>query len=145
MKYCFYLFILFVFNLNSYSDVLEPFSLPIYSSKEQKTYRFPESMRSKKLVINFWAEWCTSCIQELPELEKLKEDNPDVEFIAINAGDSLKKLKRFFKKYKFSYLILQDKDRSFSKSVGVRELPRTLLVDKKGKILYSGNRPPKKL
>lgn len=100
-----------------------------------------------KILINFWASWCTGCIQELAELLALKEKYKDqkVLFIAINAGESKKKIKKFIKKYKFSYLVLLDKDRVLSKGLGVNNLPKTIVVNKKREILFTGNRPPKEI
>lgn len=119
---------------------LSSFHLPFYSEKGE--YNFPSK---KKVVINFWATWCTSCIKELPLLEELKRKNPEVEFLAINAGDSKVKIKKFLKKNPFSYQVLMDKDKSFSKSLGILSLPQTLVVDKTGKVLYHSDKPPKDL
>ena len=90
----------------------------------------------KKVLINFWASWCTACIQELAELEDLKKANEKngVLFVAINAGEKKKKIKRFLRKYKFSYLILEDKDRVLSKSLNVTDLPKTIVIDNKMKV-----------
>ena len=74
-----------------------------------------------------------------------KKYSDEYEFVAINAGEKNVKIKKFMKRYKFSYKILEDKNRDYSKSIGVEELPRTLVIDEKGTITYSGTRPPKKL
>ncbi|WP_034719082.1 TlpA disulfide reductase family protein, partial [Bacteriovorax sp. DB6_IX] len=73
------------------------------------------------------------------------EKAKDYNFIAINAGDSPKKIKRFIKKYKFKYNILQDRSRELSKSWGIDSLPITVILDSNGKVIYSGIRPPKSL
>ena len=133
-----------VFCFSLFAEDLKDFELPIY--KKDKTYSFKKDFKKEKLLINFWASWCTACIKELKELEELKKKYSDrVEFVAINAGEHKKKIKKFLRKYKFSYLILEDKGKAYSKSMSVLELPRTLVVDKKGKILFTGNRPPKSL
>lgn len=118
--------------------------LSVWKSKD--SFDLSKSTNGKKLVVNFWASWCTACINELAELEELKKKYSDeYEFVAINAGEKNIKIKKFMKRYKFSYKILQDKNRDYSKSIGVEELPRTLVIDEKGTITYSGTRPPKKL
>ncbi|MCF8059324.1 MAG: TlpA family protein disulfide reductase [Bacteriovoracaceae bacterium] len=136
--------IIFFFLLQGplWAKELKNFSLPIY--KEEKTFSFP--LKSKrKLVINFWATWCTSCIQEIPLLEKLKKDYPKVEFVAVSAGDTPKKISKFLKKHGFSYKILMDKDKSFSKGMGILNLPQTLVIDESGNIIYQKDVPPTKL
>jgi len=115
-------------------------NLPIYNSDKQFIFK---GNGKGKTLINFWASWCTSCIQELPILEKLKKDHPNVTFIAINAGESKGKIKKFLKKNTFTYKILMDKDKSFSKGLGVLSLPQTFVVDASGKVIYHGEVPPK--
>ena len=137
----FLLLFFLISSLNAYSDVIKDFTLPVYNTN--KTMKLSELV--KKVLINFWASWCTSCIHELEILEKLKKENPDVEFVAINAGENKKKIKRFLKKYDFSYLILMDKNKKFSKSVGVLSLPQTFIIGKNNEVLYKGEVPPIKI
>ena len=37
----------------------------------------------KTVVLNFWAPWCGPCRVEIPWLEKLQRDNPDVAVIGV--------------------------------------------------------------
>ena len=106
-----------------------------------------ESAKHKRIVINFWASWCTACIEELSELEalKIKYQKKGVLFVAINAGEKPKKIKKFLRKHKFSYDILEDKDRVLSKSLGVTELPQTMVLDNKMNIIFRSHRPPEKI
>ena len=119
---------------------VQPFSLPLYSEKGDYSYK-----SGQKVLINFWASWCTSCIQEIPDLEELKKSNPNVTFLAINAGESKRKIKKFLNKNKFSYKILMDKNKFFSKGLGVLSLPQTILLNERGEVIYHKNIPPKKL
>ncbi len=124
------------------AESLSSFELPIYKEKTTYSYQLPHK---KKVLINFWATWCTSCIQEIPILEKLKKQNPDVEFLAVNAGDSPRKIKKFLKKHGFSYKVLMDRNKEFSKGLGILSLPQTLVVDKDGKVIYHKEVPPTQL
>ncbi len=138
------LILLFLLSLNVYADVVPDFNLPIYNSDSK--FLLSEKIKDKKILINFWATWCTSCIHEIPLLESLKEKyGKDVVFVAINAGEKSNLIERFLKKYKFTYIILKDEDRSFSKSVGVDALPVTMVLDQNRKILYRDVIPPKEL
>ena len=136
------LILLLLFSINVYADVIPDFNLPVYSSDSK--FLLSEKIKDKKILINFWATWCISCIHEIPLLESLKEKyGNEVVFVAINAGEKSNLIERFLKKYKFTYIILNDEDRIFSKSIGVDSLPVTIVLDQNRKILYRGVVPPK--
>lgn len=120
------------------------FSLAVYKEKKNVTLK---ELKGKKVLINFWASWCTSCIGEIPILHSLKasKNSSNYHFYAINAGDSPKKIKKFIKRYKFNYTVLMDKTREISKSWGVDNLPVTIILNESGEIIFSDIRPPKKL
>ncbi|MEA9357641.1 TlpA disulfide reductase family protein [Bacteriovorax sp. PP10] len=136
--------LLFFFSLNAYAEKLPDFNLPVYNTDSK--FHLSESLKDKKVLINFWATWCTSCIHEIPLLEALKEKyGKDVVFVAVNAGEKSNLIERFLKKYKFSYILLKDEDRSFSKSIGVDSLPVTIVLDKDRNIIYRDVVPPKEI
>ncbi len=122
-----------------------PFSLPVHGKEE--SFKLEDHLGKKIILINFWASWCTSCIEELPLLHALqkKYEGADVLFIGLNAGDNAKKIQKFIERYKFKYLILKDEDKSVSKLYGIESLPQTLVIDKDQKISFQGHRPPEKL
>lgn len=43
-----------------------------------------QSLTSRWLVVNYWAEWCGPCREEIPELNALSIERPDVAVIGIN-------------------------------------------------------------
>ena len=134
----------FFLSLNVYADKMPDFSLPVYNADSK--FKLSEELKGKKILINFWATWCTSCIHEIPLLENLKEKyGKDVVFIAVNAGEKSNLIDRFLKKYKFSYIMLKDEDRSFSKSVGVDSLPVTMVLDQDRNVIYRAVVPPKEI
>jgi thiol-disulfide isomerase/thioredoxin len=49
-----------------------------------------QSLKNKTVYVTFWATWCKPCLQEKPELEKLKndfKDNPNIAFVDISLDD----------------------------------------------------------
>lgn len=132
-----------VFSISAFSATISDFNLREYGT--DNIVNLDQITKNKKVVINFWATWCKSCIEELTVLENLKIKYPETIFIAINAGEKKKKIKRFLRKYTFSYQILMDKNKRFSKSVGVLSLPQTFVIGKNREILYKGVIPPSKI
>jgi len=35
-------------------------------------------------VINYWAQWCKPCIKEIPELNELAREHPDITVLGVN-------------------------------------------------------------
>lgn len=137
------IFILFL-SFSAHAEKIKEFSLPQHGSEENIILK--QEVKKKKVLLNFWASWCTSCAQEIPKLEALKQKfGNDVTFMAINAGEKANLVERFIKKYKFSYLILKDEDRLYSKSMGVDSLPVTIVVDEQMNIIYRDTVPPESL
>jgi len=40
--------------------------------------------KGKIMVLNFWATWCAPCKKEMPSLEKLAQDLPQIDVYPIN-------------------------------------------------------------
>lgn len=110
-----------------------------------KVYDLSQALGKNTIVLNFWASWCASCKEEIPQLKALMEAKgaDNAVFLGINAGENEKKAKRFVEKYEYPYLVLIDKDKSVSKKYSVMGLPSTIIISKDKKIIFRGPRPPK--
>jgi peroxiredoxin len=109
-----------------------------------KTFKLAEVLGKKTVVLNFWAAWCESCKEELPQLADFQKlGKPDVVFLGINAGESAAKAKKFQERYHYPYMVLLDTDKSAAKLYGVTGVPQTIVIGKKGMVLFRGSRPPK--
>ena len=110
----------------------------LYSRKdiEGKKVDFT-ALEGKVIVLNFWFTDCMPCRQEIPELNKLVADNPDVEFIAI--GLDLKyEIKDFIKNTPFNYRQIYDA-RDDADKYGVKTYPTNVVIDKKGVTRFSSS------
>ena len=95
-----------------------------------------EDLKGKMVVLNFWFVNCTSCREEMPELNKIVQkykDNENVVFLSF-ALDSKKKIEKFLKKNTFDYHIVAN-----SKNINkyylpgaMKKYPTNILIDKKG-------------
>ena len=96
-------------------------------------YRASES-RGKWLVINFWATWCTPCLEEMPQLEKFYRDNrgrADLWGVTFEDTD-IDAIRRFVARLGVTYPILghgQDPKTGYGT---VRVLPTTFVIDSQG-------------
>ena len=90
--------------------------------------------RGSVAVVNFWATWCIPCREELPGLQRLYETlSPEgLELIAINIQERPELVENFLRNLSVSLPIGYDATGDASLSIGVRGLPVTYLVDKRG-------------
>ena len=43
-----------------------------------------ERLQGQWVVVNYWAQWCTPCIKEIPELNRLDQDYTGVTVVGVN-------------------------------------------------------------
>ena len=126
------------------AETMSDFSLPIY--KTNNVFQLKEAVKGKKVLLNFWASWCTSCAHEIKELEALKAKYGDsVVFVGVNAGEKNNLIDKFINKHKFTFIQVVDENREFSKKLGVNALPVTMVIDSNMNIVFKDVRPPKEL
>jgi uncharacterized protein (TIGR03435 family) len=92
-------------------------------------------LRGKVVVLEFWATWCGPCIAAMPHLNELADQFKDepVHFIAITDEDE-QTVQRFLEKGTIQSWIGLDSDRSLFRAMGIRSIPRTVVVGKDGRI-----------
>ena len=94
-------------------------------------------LRGKKmLIVNFWATWCPPCIEELPSLSQLAENNKDKIFVVAISTESLEIITSFLNQsfsdlsphLKVAQVTQKNKLQRFPKD----SLPATYIFNKKG-------------
>ena len=96
-----------------------------------------QSYKGKGIVLNFWATWCAPCIEEMPELLRLKSKvaGDGIEVLAISQDrKDIAKVREFLEVNKLSELgVMLDKRGRLGRKLGVRGLPTTVLIDPQGR------------
>lgn len=95
------------------------------------------SLRGRPLVVNFWASWCTTCLDEaalLGEAEKRWREK-GVVFIGIDSSDTDEAARAFERKYGMDYTSLIDRDATQTRLWGVTGYPETFFIDREGRIV----------
>jgi len=98
-----------------------------------------KELRGKIVLLEFWDTRCGPCIKLMPHMEKLYakyKDNPNVVILIVNAGwQSIDDAMSFVSKHSydlpFAYMTRQE-----SKKLDVREIPKTMVVDKQFKCRF---------
>ncbi len=96
------------------------------------------------VILDFFADWCPPCRQEIPDFIELEKEYGDKAFSMIGVALVDKNAaKAFSDKMGINYPILID-DGNVSAAYGpIRSIPTTFVIDKEGKIakVYIGYRP----
>lgn len=97
-------------------------------------------LEGKVVLINFWATWCSKCLQELPSFDEVHntyKDNKDVMILAVDLGtdgESLEKAQKFIDKKGYRWNVAFDADTSAFSAMSLEDIPATVILDKKGHI-----------
>nr|WP_307759989.1 cytochrome c biogenesis protein CcdA [uncultured Peptostreptococcus sp.] len=118
--------------------------LPIeLKDQNGNTVNIEKDFKGKVVFLNFFATWCPPCKQEIPDIEKLYEDNgfnkKDVAVIAVaSPGQGREQdeagVKKFIDEMGIKYPVLMDTTGEVFGKYQVYSLPTTFLIDKEGKI-----------
>jgi len=105
-----------------------------------------ESYHRQVVMVNFWATWCSPCVEEFPTIQELKSTFADQPFevLAINLGEDLASIDNFIANLQkpLNFPVLLDPLMTVANKWQSIVLPTTVFVDKNGKhaFRYTGKR-----
>ena len=93
-----------------------------------------DAYRGKVVLINFWASWCTPCVQEMPAIVGLHAAMQDAPFqvIAINVGETARRARTAATRLGLEFPVLLDRDSEVFRRWGAEVLPTSYIVDAHG-------------
>lgn len=101
----------------------------------------PTDYAGKPLVINFWASWCTPCIEEMPDFQRVFQSlDGKVAFLGVNTRDQDEAARRMVETTGVTYDIARDTDGALSRALEVTTIPVTVLVLPDGTIAQTFQR-----
>ncbi len=100
-----------------------------------------QDLKGKIVVVDVWATWCVPCVAEFPSLKQLEHDygNKNVAFVGISMDSE--KFRDYWKNFVAekapgSIQLFAGPNSPFSKMYRIGGIPRFMIFDKTGKMLY---------
>jgi len=95
----------------------------------------PDSFGGKVLVLNFWATWCGTCVQEIPSLNQFQKRFADsgVKVVAVSIDKNAQKYRTFLDRIHVSFDTARDPAADISSEYGTFQYPETYII-KDGRI-----------
>lgn len=92
------------------------------------------SLRGQVVVLNFWATWCAPCIAEMPSLEALQQQLPEVKVVGVAFDEDAATYREYLQRRPVPFLTVLDESGSAHTSFGTFRPPETYVIDKAGVI-----------
>ncbi|GAB5552004.1 MAG: hypothetical protein Sapg2KO_15950 [Saprospiraceae bacterium] len=112
--------------------------------KKQDVSLHKELKNADYTVLSFWATWCAPCKRELNTISEVYEDwqkDYKMQLIAVTIDDQrmLPKVPGIVSSNWWDYRVLADENSALRNALNVTAIPRTMIVDKNGTIVYDHN------
>jgi peroxiredoxin len=127
-------------NASPYSGNVAPdFTLHYIDNNEISRDEITLSQyRGKKVILNFWASWCTPCKMELPHLQAVwskYRDSSDIMLLTVAGSQSdISIINAFMKQNGLDFIVCLDENDGIFNTYGITSIPRTYFLDKNGVI-----------
>jgi len=108
---------------------------------QDKKIAYASAVNAKFIILDFWFVGCLPCIEDHVKMIKLISllKQKRTEFISISNDESYKKWKDYLNEhlYKWQHYKKNDDDKNIIDQLGISTYPTYILLNEKGKILYS--------
>jgi cytochrome c biogenesis protein CcmG, thiol:disulfide interchange protein DsbE len=93
------------------------------------------SYKGTPVLVNFWATWCTPCVQEMPMLEAAHAKwGSKVQFVGIDRQDYKPDALAFAQRTRVTYPLAGDPDATLDGAYRLRGMPTSVFIDRNGRI-----------
>ena len=112
------------------------FSLPGLSGRTADAVRLAD-LRGQVVVVNFWASWCAECRTEQSALNATWQRYRDegVVVVGVDFEDAAGDARTYAARSGVSYPVVVDRDSNAALAYGLRGVPETYLIDRRGMIV----------
>jgi len=89
--------------------------------------------RGQVVVLNFWASWCTPCLEEEPSLVALQlKMKSQIQVLAISTDEDPAAYKKYVDQHTAGLLTIRDSKQQSNALYGSHKYPETFIIDRNG-------------
>lgn len=97
-----------------------------------------DDWRGRWVVVNFFASWCTPCIEEHPQLiafSELHAERGDAAVVSVTYDNESDDARRFFERNGGDWPVVDDPENRIGVAYGVARVPESFLVSPNGTVV----------
>jgi cytochrome c biogenesis protein CcmG, thiol:disulfide interchange protein DsbE len=93
-------------------------------------------LRGQVVLVDFWASWCTPCVEEAPSLNALQARIAPHggTVLGVSIDDDENSYEGFLKTYHITFPTFRDPSRKIETEYGTSMIPETYVIDRNGKV-----------
>ncbi len=108
------------------------------TNQAQAAPRWPvlDDLRGKVVLVDFWASWCSPCLQSFPWMNELQQKHAGdgLVVVAVNLDPERALADAFLQKMPARFRVEYDPAGELARQFGVQAMPTSFLVDRNGKV-----------
>lgn len=139
----FFVVVVILFAVNNLTEETKPGPMPPNYNQTDANLLKLSDFKGKVVLVDFWATWCAPCREGIPDLIALKNEykGKDFEIIGVSVdaltrnGETAADVIPFMQSYKINYPIVRADESVIYSFGGIKSIPTTFLIDKKGKVV----------
>jgi cytochrome c biogenesis protein CcmG/thiol:disulfide interchange protein DsbE len=102
----------------------------------------PKEFGGKVLILNFWASWCTPCVQEMPSLNQIQQmfGPQGLVVLGVNVDSKEELYRNMLKRFQITFQTVRDPEENINYHYGTYKIPESYIIDRNGKVVqkYAG-------
>ena len=89
-------------------------------------------LRGQVVVMNLWAAWCATCVEELPSLLELHRRMSPLAIVAVSIDRDDVVYRNFLTQHHVDLITVRDASQQVNAMYGTAQIPESYIIDRNG-------------